>query len=662
MNLQAKSKRIPVAVFVDRYEPGGTQRQMIELLARLDRRRFRIHPVCFHSTGAWFDRVASLGEPVAVFPIHGFRRPDTMRQLLAFARWCQDNEIAILHTCELYSNIFGLPGGALGSVPVRIGSRRGFVEPAGAQFLQRYAYSAAHRVVANSHAAADRLRAEGIPDYKIVVIPNGIDPALFPGRAYSARPRRIAMVACLREEKRIDVLINAAPAVLQRYPDAEVLIVGEGSCRDELVTLAARNGITDRVRFLGHRDDIPTVLSQADLFVLSSRSEAFPNSIIEAMAAGLPVVATAVGGIPELVDDGRTGRLVPSGDPAAFARAVIDVLDRPELAEKFGRAGRAVIQHSYSFDRMIEQFESLYSTELEHAQVRASGATSRTKAVVKSTLMNTYLASGFAPARDRLFARLGRGRVTVLNYHQVKDQANDGSAVATAAFIEQMRFLKKHYRVVPLSDAVKALRTKGTTERLVAITFDDGYRDNATIAAPILRDLDLPACFFVSTDMISSDMPFPHDVAQRRPPQEHMTWSDLRTLAAHGFEIGSHTCSHADLGSVSLDEARRELRESRVRLERELGQPIELFAFPYGHRRNMRRDTRAAARDEYAVCCSAYGGHNTAPTDPYNIRRIVISTSVTFLAFRAHLEGWPMVRLTNPYREPSAAIGEAVAS
>ena len=76
----------------------------------------------------------------------------------------------------------------------------------------------------------------------------------------------------------------------------------------------------------------------------------------------------------------------------------------------------------------------------------------------------------------------------------------------------------------------------------------------------------------------------------------------------------------------------------------------------------MRRDTRAAARDEYAVCCSAYGGHNTAPTDPYNIRRIVISTSVTFLAFRAHLEGWPMVRLTNPYREPSAAIGEAVAS
>jgi hypothetical protein len=154
---------IPVAIFVDRYAPGGTQRQMIELIARLDRRRFRVHPVCFHSEGAWFDRVSGLGEPVAVFPIHGFRRPGTARQLRAFSQWCQHHHIAVLHTCELYSNIFGLPGAALASVPVRIGSRRGFVEPSGAQWLQRIAYSAAHRVVANSQAAAARLRVEGVP-------------------------------------------------------------------------------------------------------------------------------------------------------------------------------------------------------------------------------------------------------------------------------------------------------------------------------------------------------------------------------------------------------------------------------------------------------------------------------------------------------------------
>src|SRR5262249_21246343 len=104
---------IPLAVFVDRYAPGGTQRQMLELVARLDRQRFHVHPVCFHAEGAWFDRLKALGDPVTLFPIHGFRRPMTARQVLSFASWCKRRRIAVLQTCELYSNIFGLPGGAL---------------------------------------------------------------------------------------------------------------------------------------------------------------------------------------------------------------------------------------------------------------------------------------------------------------------------------------------------------------------------------------------------------------------------------------------------------------------------------------------------------------------------------------------------------------------
>ena len=357
-------KPVPVAVFVDRFIAGGTQRQMIELIERLDRRRFRVHPVCFHRVGAWYNRVAAAGESVAHFPIHGFRRPSTVRQLTAFARWCRRNRIAVLHTCELYSNIFGLPGGALASVPVRIGSRRGFVETPGLQRLQRVSYAAAHRVVANSQAAADRLRVEGVPDNKIHVIPNGIDPAVFPGREYSAWPKRIATVACLREEKRIDVLVSAAPAILARHPQAEFLIAGDGPCREPLVARARDLGVLNRFQFLGHRDDVPAVLAQADVFVLPSRSEASPNSVIEAMAAGLPVVASDVGGIPELVDDGRTGYLVAPGDVNALARGVIGLLDAPDRVEAFGVAARRRIEQTYSFDRMVEQFETLYEAEL----------------------------------------------------------------------------------------------------------------------------------------------------------------------------------------------------------------------------------------------------------------------------------------------------------
>jgi len=278
------------------------------------------------------------------------------------------------------------------------------------------------------------------------------------------------------------------------------------------------------------------------------------------------------------------------------------------------------------------------------------------KSTVKNALMQTYLASGMPAAWMQLERTLGRGRLTVITYHQVQDPADDGSSVGTAAFRQQMEYLREVYRVVPLHDGVKRLARGQRPERLVAITFDDGYLDNAATAAPIMHGLGLPATFFVSTDMIGSTKPFPHDRERGRPPQRHMTWADVRHLAAQGFDIGSHTCSHADLGAVALDQARMELRSSRERLEAELRQPIRMFAFPYGRRRNMRADTIAAARREYDVCCSAYGGHNTTPADAGNIRRIVISSGVSFLAFRALLEGWPMVRLTNPRPAASAAM------
>ena len=249
-----------------------------------------------------------------------------------------------------------------------------------------------------------------------------------------------------------------------------------------------------------------------------------------------------------------------------------------------------------------------------------------------------------------MFSHFGRSQVTVLSYHQVKSPAEDCSSVTPAAFLKQMRYLKAHYTVLPLSEAVKVASRRGADGRIVAVTFDDGYLDNATTAAPILRSLGLPACFFVATDMIGSDQPFPHDVVQRRRNERHMSWDDLRSLVAQGFEIGSHSCGHADFGMISLEQAMRELRESRQRLERELNIPIRAFAFPYGHRRNMRPDTVAAARREYEICCSAYGGHNVGPIDCGNVRRVVISTGVGFLAFRAILEGWPILRRGNPYK------------
>jgi glycosyltransferase involved in cell wall biosynthesis len=649
---------IPVAIMVDRYITGGTQRQAIELLKRIDRQRFKIYPVCFHDDGPWRPQVAELGDPISCFPIHGFGRPATARQLRAFAAWCRRNRIAVLHTWDIYSNVFGLAGAALAGVPVRIGSRRGLGGPARVRRLQRVAYRFAHRIIANSRAAAEQVAGDGVPPGRITIVPNGIDLDRFRARTSSTNAKRIAMVACLRPGKRVDVLIAAAPRVLERHPTAEFVIAGDGPCREELIALARSTGVDRAFQFLGQCDNVATVLADAGLFVLPSASEAFPNAILEAMATALPVVATRVGGIPELVEEGVTGHLVDPGDSQQLADSLIEVLDAPERGIELGRNGRQRIEETYSFDRMVKQFESLYETETDRARLDRPArsdapAVARLKPMVKNTLMRTYLRSRLPAARDRMYARLGRGRLTVLAYHQIMDPATDGSCVGTTAFRDQMEYLKAHYRVVPLSRAVDALRRAGSAERLVAVTFDDGYLDNATAAAPILRALDLPATFFVSTDMIGGGRPFPHDVLRRRVPQAHMTWDDVRSLAGQGFEIGSHTCSHADMGAVSLEQARRELRESRDRIEAELQRPATLFAFPYGRQHNMRPDTLRAAQDTYEVCCSAYGGHNTAPADPGNVRRIVISSGVTSLAFRALLEGWPMMRLTNPAPPPS---------
>jgi glycosyltransferase involved in cell wall biosynthesis len=354
--------RLPIAIFVDRYIPGGTQRQLIELLRRIDRDRFKVHPVCFHDDGPWTGRVAELGDPITRFPIHGFRRPHTMRQLVRFARWCRAHRIAVLHSWDIYSNVFALPGAALAGVPLRIGSRRGLGGPPPVRRLQRLSCRAAHRMVANSRAAADQLVSEGVPRAHVDIVPNGIDLSLFPERSIRTPIKTITMVACLREGKRIDVLIAAAPRILARHPDVEFQIVGDGPCRDQLVAQAQSTGVLPRMRFMGHRDDVPAILSSSDLFVLPSASEASPNVVLEAMAASLPVVASRVGGIPELVADGVTGHLVPPGDPEALAIALLDLLDHPERGATFGHNGRARLAREYSFERMVMQFETLYVT------------------------------------------------------------------------------------------------------------------------------------------------------------------------------------------------------------------------------------------------------------------------------------------------------------
>ena len=351
---------------------------MTELIRRLDPNRYAVHVACFDTRGAWLPRVDDVAVSVTPFPIDGFGRPATLRQLFRFARWCRQHRIAVIQTCDLYSNIFGLIGAALAGVPVRVGSRRELnPDKSPRQIrLQRFAYRFATHIVANSPAAEKILQAEGVGAEHVTLLPNGVDIASFAVHQPRASIREVITVANLRAEKSHETLIAAAAKLAPSHPSLRFTIVGAGSRRGELEALTRARGVEHIVEFLGHRDDVPALLAAADLFVLPSRSEAFPNSAIEAMAAGLPVIASSVGGLLDLIEHDRTGVLVPPCNPDAVADAIASLVADPARAHRLGAAARAEVVSRYSFDRMTHSFEELYETGLRERHVlRADTAT-----------------------------------------------------------------------------------------------------------------------------------------------------------------------------------------------------------------------------------------------------------------------------------------------
>ncbi|MGD8277835.1 MAG: polysaccharide deacetylase family protein [Gemmatimonadota bacterium] len=227
-----------------------------------------------------------------------------------------------------------------------------------------------------------------------------------------------------------------------------------------------------------------------------------------------------------------------------------------------------------------------------------------------STLWRAGMARAFPP------------RVTVLLFHRVSDDARDDLTVGVEQFDHQMGLLRRHCRILSIPELLALSRPPRSRRPLVAVTFDDGYLDNFTNAAPILLRHAIPAAFFVATGIIGTDRQFPHDVRRGNPFIPIMEWDHVRTLRDAGFTIGSHTVSHIDCAAEPADVVDAELRQSLTDLRRELGLRDVVFAYPYGGRQHMTADRLRIVRDAgYTACLSAYGGANTGAFDRFDIRR-----------------------------------------
>ena len=211
---------------------------------------------------------------------------------------------------------------------------------------------------------------------------------------------------------------------------------------------------------------------------------------------------------------------------------------------------------------------------------------------------------------------------SILMYHRVNDYDRDSLTTPTAIFDEMMRELKRHYEIVSLQSLIEVIKEgRALKGRVVVVTFDDGYKDNIDCAAPILKKHNIPATFFVTTGYINTEMSFPwdRDSATKNPL---MTWDEVRELDKMGFEIGAHTVTHADLGVVSTEEARKEVRLAKQHIEAELGKRVISFAFPFGRRGSCSPEVSRIVKEQgYACCCSGYGGKVTERSDLFNLHR-----------------------------------------
>lgn len=217
-------------------------------------------------------------------------------------------------------------------------------------------------------------------------------------------------------------------------------------------------------------------------------------------------------------------------------------------------------------------------------------------------------------------------RALIVAFHRIDDRY-PGNAISYSVegFRRFCAFFKRHLTVVSLSALLDDLDAHRSIAGKVAITFDDGYLDNFTSAAPILSDLDLPATFFIATGFIGSDRIAWWD-REEGIRSEWMEWHHVEELDRAGFSIGAHTVNHVDLGVVGGDEARREIECSRSDLEERLGRRIDLFAYPYGGAAQLTEANRALVRELGFRCApSCHGGRVSPGDDPYRIRRTPIS-------------------------------------
>jgi glycosyltransferase involved in cell wall biosynthesis len=354
-------------------ELGGAEKQLTLLATSLPRSLFFPQVVVLTRTGPYEQELRDAGIPVTVLQKRLKLDPVCLYRL---SRLLWQLRPELVHTWLFAGNSYGRLAARLTRVRRLVATERcaDWWKGAAQLWVDRLLARVTDRIIVNSRGVYDFYRCRGIPAEKLVIIPNGVPLGELPfvnRRAFLHElglppdAQVVGFVGRLWPQKRVEDLLWACDIVRHVKPQLRVLVIGDGPLRESLQDYARAIQVADRTLFLGQRSDIDRLLQVVDVLVLPSAYEGMPNAILEAMWAGVPVVATNIPGTNELVVDGVTGYLVPVGDRAALARRIHQLLDNPALRSSLGQAARERVRQHFSVARMVEAHVALYRELLE---------------------------------------------------------------------------------------------------------------------------------------------------------------------------------------------------------------------------------------------------------------------------------------------------------
>jgi glycosyltransferase involved in cell wall biosynthesis len=359
----------PVLLMARALEGGGSERQLREIAKSLDRSRFQPHAGCFRPEGAGRHELEAAGVPVVHFPVYSFVSPSAVSGAFQLMRYVRRHKIRLIHTFDYPTTVFAVPAGRFLTSAAVLSSQRSHRDliPPGYRRLVRMTDNLVDGIVVNCDFVQRHLeQEERVPASRIQLCYNGIDLETFRA-AEAPRPPELApdsfvigVVCALRPEKGLSTLLEAFARVRRLRAGMKLAIVGDGPMLEPLQAKARALGIREDCVFARATFEVTEWLRAMDIFVLPSLSEALSNALMEAMACGCPVVASNVGGNPELVRNGETGLLFKPGDVERLAVALQVLVENQSLRERLADAGAKFVQERFSIRASAERMGEIY--------------------------------------------------------------------------------------------------------------------------------------------------------------------------------------------------------------------------------------------------------------------------------------------------------------